>query len=517
MLFIGGLIFLIIILIIMLGYGYTYLKKKRLINAYGFMKPTNYHELTGEYYNLCPSDEIDDNTYHDFELDTMFDLVDANYTGIGKEFLYSLFFNGPKYHDLQEFIIKKIKNKKLLSKLLYQMHTLGRAYFPILDVGVDLAALPYYYAIIVFVMLSLFLISIVIATLGGDYFSFILLSIITNIMINTKLSQNTNRIDNQITLLTKMVHTGKKIVSYKILSKEEAILLQQSCSYLNKKLLLNKICLHISKIDIFSLFETIKSIFFIELIQCFLLKKNSQKVFEHVLIIYKYIGVIDVALSVNVLRNNYDTCIPIIVDKKEIQMVDGYHPLIKNPVKNSIIINNNILITGSNASGKSTFLKVMGVNMIFARSINTVFATEFKYQPLKLVSSIHMRDSILKGESYYVREIQVLKKITDQAKRENCLILIDEILKGTNEKERIKIAKAILQYLFHTDSIAIISTHDLHLLEGFDTIDTYCFNDIQKDTSIVYDYKLKKGICTTGNAIKLVKILGFDEEITKAI
>ena len=97
------------------------------------------------------------------------------------------------------------------------------------------------------------------------------------------------------------------------------------------------------------------------------------------------------------------------------------------------------------------------------------------------------------------------------------LILIDEILKGTNEKERIIIALALMKYLFKCNSMTIITTHDIELTEVFDQVDKYCFNDIKKDNKIVFDYLIKKGVCTVGNAIAIVKTLDFDQEILKEI
>lgn len=92
-----------------------------------------------------------------------------------------------------------------------------------------------------------------------------------------------------------------------------------------------------------------------------------------------------------------------------------------------------------------------------------------------------------------------------------------EILKGTNEKERIIIALALMKYLFKCNSMTIITTHDIELTEVFDQVDKYCFNDIKKDNKIIFDYLIKKGVCTVGNAIAIVKTLDFDQEILKEI
>ena len=155
--------------------------------------------------------------------------------------------------------------------------------------------------------------------------------------------------------------------------------------------------------------------------------------------------------------------------------------------------------------------------MLLAKALNTSFAKEFKYYPFALISSIHMKDDIIMGDSYYVKEIKRLKQITNHANNQESLILIDEILKGTNEKERIVIARAMLKYLFKSRSMIIITTHDIELANNFNDIDKYCFNDIKRGNNVIFDYLIKEGVCTIGNAVAIVKSLNFDQDIIKEI
>lgn len=187
--------------------------------------------------------------------------------------------------------------------------------------------------------------------------------------------------------------------------------------------------------------------------------------------------------------------------------------MLKEPVENDFMIQESALITGSNASGKSTFIKTVGLNVLSSQALNTAFASSFVYKPLNIVSSIHQKDDISQGNSYFVSEIKTLRNIIERAKEKHHLILIDEILRGTNEKERIKISKAILSYLFSTDSIVLVTTHDLSIVESFLEIKQYCFNDKIVDHQLSYDYKLKEGISYVGNATKLLKIYDFDQEV----
>lgn len=212
------------------------------------------------------------------------------------------------------------------------------------------------------------------------------------------------------------------------------------------------------------------------------------------------------------LRNHYDVSIPEKIDEKKLILKDCYHPLIEKPVKNSLRIENNMIITGSNASGKSTFLKMIGINFVLADAINVCFAKQFQYYPYQLLTCIHMKDNILSGDSYYVAEIKKLKIICQKCKEDECLILIDEILRGTNEKERVIIAKSIILYLLKSRSLSIITTHDTILAKNF-KVDHYCFNDIRISTGMTFDYRIKEGICQIGNAIAIMKQMEFDKEI----
>lgn len=98
-----------------------------------------------------------------------------------------------------------------------------------------------------------------------------------------------------------------------------------------------------------------------------------------------------------------------------------------------------------------------------------------------------------------------------------CLILIDEILRGTNEKERIAISKVVLKYMFESQSLIFVTTHDLSIVDAFSNISQYCFNDDIVDKIWKSDYKIKAGVCKVGNAIKLLEVYGFDSKIVEQL
>lgn len=194
-----------------------------------------------------------------------------------------------------------------------------------------------------------------------------------------------------------------------------------------------------------------------------------------------------------------------------------YHPLLVNPVKNSFSCEKGMLLTGSNASGKSTFLKTVAINEVLAQSVNTVLADSFESDYFRIYSSMALQDSLETGDSYYMVEIKALKRILDAASKQEenpILCFVDEVLRGTNTVERIAASWQILKHLEGDKITCFAATHDIeltHLLEG--VYDNYHFEEDVIGDDIVFPYLLLEGRATTRNAIKLLSIIGFEKEI----
>ena len=201
----------------------------------------------------------------------------------------------------------------------------------------------------------------------------------------------------------------------------------------------------------------------------------------------------------------------------KIHFEDTYHPLLKDPVANSLQINKSILITGSNASGKSTFLKTVALNAIFAQTINTCLAKRYVSNYFAVYTSMALRDNLKSGESYYIAEIKSLKRIIDSLNSNiPCLCLIDEVLRGTNTIERIAASSQLLYYLSRENCITVAATHDLELsiiLKNY--YDNYHFQEYVTDNDIVFDYKIYPDRSRSRNAIKLLKLMGYKDDIVE--
>lgn len=203
-------------------------------------------------------------------------------------------------------------------------------------------------------------------------------------------------------------------------------------------------------------------------------------------------------------------------DGKELVIKDLYHLSIKEPVANSIKTDGPILLTGSNASGKSTFLKSVAISTILAQTINTCPCEDYVAPFFRIYSSMALTDDLDMGESYYIVEIKSLKRIVDAAakKGERIICFIDEVLRGTNTVERIAASSEILKNLADAGVMCFAATHDIeltHILEK--DYANYHFTEEVKDGNVIFSYILHDGRATSRNAIKLLEVIGYDKNI----
>ena len=193
-----------------------------------------------------------------------------------------------------------------------------------------------------------------------------------------------------------------------------------------------------------------------------------------------------------------------------------YHPLLESPIKNSYRLTGSMLITGSNASGKSTFLKTMAINQLFSQTIHMACAERFCTSFYRLYSSMALKDDLCGGDSYYMVEIKAMKRIVEQSRRKDIPILcfIDEVLRGTNTVERIAASTEILRFLDEQGVICVAATHDIELTKLLEKwYENYHFTEQVDGQDITFSYELLKGRADSRNAIRLLQVMGYDREI----
>ena len=230
------------------------------------------------------------------------------------------------------------------------------------------------------------------------------------------------------------------------------------------------------------------------------------------------LGQIEAMIAVGAYRQSLEVCcIPEFGKEQALRAFKLYHPLLEEPVANDIETTESILITGSNASGKSTFLKTVAINSILAQTIHTVLAERYTGAMFRIASSMSLRDDVQGGESYYMVEIKSLKRILDLLSSEKelpVLCFVDEVLRGTNTVERIAASTQILRSMAQKNCMCFAATHDIeltHLLE--DDYHNYHFSETSEENDISFSYKIREGRASTRNAIRLLGIMGYEEEI----
>lgn len=227
------------------------------------------------------------------------------------------------------------------------------------------------------------------------------------------------------------------------------------------------------------------------------------------------LGELESLISFANLPNACDNMtMPIYVNEKNIIKSEEIgHPLIPNikRINNDINISNNILIiSGSNMSGKTTFLRTIGINSVLAKAGSFICSKKFIFSNLTIMTSMRISDDLNEGVSTFYAELKRIKSIVDEAKKgENILFLIDEIFRGTNSIDRLYGAKTVISKLNSLNVIGLISTHDLELCElASSRIKNYSFSESYKDKKIFFDYKIKQGKSQTTNAKHLMEMVG---------
>lgn len=261
--------------------------------------------------------------------------------------------------------------------------------------------------------------------------------------------------------------------------------------------------------------------FRIDLIMFNRLLAKVQKHKKEMLILMDEIGRLDAYISIASFRELMPFyCESELEESKEgfVEAKDMYHPLLSEPVANSIYEHHPVLLTGSNASGKSTFLKTVAINALLSQTCGMALAKEYRSCFFRIYSSMALKDNIQGSESYFIVEIKSLKRILDAVNQDKTPVLcfVDEVLRGTNTVERIAASSRILQSFADSGVMCFAATHDIELTTILkDCYSNYHFQEEVTEDEVKFDYKLYAGPATTRNAIKLLNVIGYDKNIIK--
>ena len=229
------------------------------------------------------------------------------------------------------------------------------------------------------------------------------------------------------------------------------------------------------------------------------------------------VGSVDAQISTASWRVSLPTyCVPDLTGD-HFEAADLIHPLLEAPVPNSISVSGPVLLTGSNASGKSTFLKAAALAAVLGQSLHTVPAAAYNSPCYRIYTSMALRDDIRSGESYFIVEIRSLKRVLDAASDSSevpVLCCVDEVLRGTNTIERISASAEILSSLAQQPIQIFAATHDMELTELLkDCYVNYHFSETLEGDDVKFSYKIQEGPADSRNAIRLLRALGYDPGI----
>ncbi len=236
--------------------------------------------------------------------------------------------------------------------------------------------------------------------------------------------------------------------------------------------------------------------------------------------IFEAVGGLDVALSTASLRAYLgDYCEPNFEgEANQIVTENIYHPCVSEAVANDLELrDSNLLIMGSNMSGKSTFLKTIGVNAILAQTLGTVAASKYAAPPLRVMTSIDILDNLEEGTSYYKAEVESTLRLVQAApERGPYLFILDEVFRGTNPVERVAAATAVLQYLGERHCV-LASTHDSEICHALSSsYELGHFREELTDDGFTFDHKLRPGPSQSRNAIAMLEHAGYPSEVVAA-
>lgn len=469
---------------------------------------------------------LDDQTWDDLDMNKVYGKLDRSYSSPGEAALYSMLRNPlMKEEKLKERgkLIKSIKEdnklRESLQCIFFELNSdIKNSFLDMIENDLIINKTKYY----VYTVLGKVLpaIAILLAIFVNIKYMVILLGVSSiNMLINS--SEVREIKSNGIFYLQKNIKAAKKIAS--INNKEINYYRDKIKAMLKHVKDIDRSTKTIGFINMWGgVFEFISVIFLLEESAYYAISHKIKAEKEVLMDLYGTVGELEALVSISGYEHNLKQQYvrPKFIKAITLNIKDGIHPLIDNAVPNSINIKKGgIVLTGTNMAGKSTFLRMMGVNIILAQSFYFALAKEYEAPFFNIVSSISPNDDLTKGKSFFMAEVESIQRIIKALEKDVPVFCpIDEIFRGTNPIEKISMSAAILTYINNGKSISIVATHDRELVDILkENYEFYYFSEnVDTKKGLSFDYKIKKGVSQTRNAIRLLEYMGYPKEITKS-
>lgn len=466
--------------------------------------------------------KVDSTTFYDLNLLDYIKRVDYSMSTMGASSLYVRTREArPILKDLDTLRYIRENQEEtisLMAKFLSFGEIKNKELFTLLKNGIE-AKFSFelyvkFYPLIAALVLGLFFVSKI------SFLSGITLILATNAIITKDISKKTQGASKMLTMLGKFSKLGMDVLKTDL--ELESIERLRNYKTLLKKInrktgsFYNKVGLDT---DIF--YELISTVTLHEAMLFLSIKDLVNENKENLCKLYFILGDIDNEIALSNLYYNLDlVCKADVVDKTEDISIEGeelHNPIIylkdkEESVGNTFKFTKDILLTGSNASGKSTFLRTIGINHLMAKTLGFVVAKKFKTTDTDIFTSIDIKDSIEEKTSYFMAEAKTIKKMIDNPGN---IYLLDEVFKGTNTIDRISAASSTFGYL-SKQGFVVAATHDIELTNILEKdFCNYHFEEVVTKDEIKFDYKLKEGRAATRNAIRILEMYDYPEIITK--
>ncbi|MBN2602757.1 MAG: DNA mismatch repair protein MutS [Candidatus Thermoplasmatota archaeon] len=512
--------------------------KQKLIDLWGKAKEHCFDfDRIGYYHRQRDKNSafqvISEQIIKDIDFYRLFTFVDRTHSSIGQQFLYSKLLTMGKMFEFDEqetlcSLFHKDLNKRLKTQILLSQLNQDEAYYVSSLFLEEFIKQPKYFPFLV--AMSLLGFASIISVFFFSSLWILLVGVFSlNMFLHYLNKKHTYMYSDSIPQLCILINCVKGLLALElpVFSSKETNRAVGSLDVLKNKLQIFNFEAN-RQIDamvkgmfaefMYVVFEYLKIQLLLEPLLVFSTLKQLEKKKEDIKKLYEFIGTIDCAMSISSLRYGLKKfCIPKISNEiKTFVCKDIYHPLVKDCIQNSITLDNkSILLTGSNMSGKTTFIRSIAINALFAQTINTCFAAGMCLPPMRIYSAIRISDDVFSGKSYYFEEVQTINTLIKESHANiKSLFLLDEIFKGTNTIERIAAGKAVLSHLCKNENIVFVSTHDIELTDLLkNEYELFHFTEDVRDNTVHFDYKLKEGKLKTRNAIRILEINGYPKDI----
>jgi len=472
--------------------------------------------------------EISEKTSNDLDIEELFTFIDRTTSKVGQQYLFNKLRTIPSdrndveaYEDIINRFTTDIEFRITIQLLLKKLDKKEAYYIPSLFQEEHIQSPKWFWLVRLLSFLSI--ISLLVLPIYPQIF-FVLLGLFA---INMGLHYWNKRnlfqyivSIPQLLVLNSIARNLFKESDFKLLNPGlgESLKVTDSIKYRMSVLRLDSSLQGELASVLWGIVELVKILFLVEPLILFGVLRQLDNKREEIEELFRFVGGIDSILSISALREGLDLyCTPTVSDIKDgIIAKDIYHPLIRNCVNNSIHVNQkSILITGSNMSGKTSFIRTIGINALTGLTLNTCFAAKFSLPILKIHSAIRISDDLMNDRSFYFQEVVTIKNMIENSHNDHSnLFLLDEIFKGTNTIERISAGKAVLSYLAKGNNFVLVSTHDIELAELLDEeFELHHFSEKVDNKTVDFDYKLKNGKLKNRNAIKILEINEYPELI----